>query len=199
MFSLNTKLRTGLDHRRNRQHPCKKALFVIRDHGKLRQFLAACCEKNIPLCSGQEFCCFFRALHINSFTAFVSLRTKNSLISYPCIFTGFPDIFCYFCCIRMSGIQNDLRSHLMEKLFHIFCFQPSGTDMKELIFLKEGAAILRSCTGINRNSVLCKKIADRVAFCCAGKNNGFIHSYIPLVLPSCHRYSLSGNFPQRQW
>ena len=43
-----------------------------------------------------------------------------------------------------------------------------------------------------------KKLTECITFCGTCKNNGFIHSYILLALPSCHLCSLSGNFPQKQ-
>ena len=63
----------------------------------------------------------------------------------------------------MSGVQNDLRRFPSEKLLHIFGFQPSGADMEKFIFLQKGAAIFRSCTGINRNMIFRKELTERIA------------------------------------
>ena len=189
MFSLDPQLRTGADHGRDGKHPGKKPLLVIRDHCKFRQLLASCGKKNVPLCAGKKFCRLLRAFHIDGFTVLLSLRAKNTLIASASVLTGSPDIFGHLCCIGMSGVQNDLRRFPSEKLLHIFGFQPSGADMEKFIFLQKGAAIFRSCTGIDRNMIFRKELTECIALGGPCKNNGFIHSYIPLVLPSCRLHS----------
>ena len=189
MLSFDPQLRTGADHGRDGQHPGKKPLLVIRDHCKFRQLLASCGKKNVPLCAGKKLCRLLRAFHIDGFPVLLPLRAKDTLIAGASVLTGSPDIFCHLCRIGMSGVQNDLRRFPSEKLLHIFGFQPSGADMEKFIFLQKGAAIFRGCTGIDRNMIFRKELTERIALGGPCKNNGFIHSYIPLVLPSCRLHS----------
>ena len=67
--------------------------------------------------------------------------------------------------------------------------EASAAAMEKFIFLQKRAAIFRGCTGIDRNMIFRKELTECIALGGPCKNNGFIHSYIPLVLPSCRLHS----------
>ena len=194
MFSLKTQFCTGLHHIRQGKNSGIKAFLIIFHPCKTCQFLAACCEQDIPLCLIQILGCRLNALHINSLILTTAGFTQHPSVKCLCFLTGCTDIYCYFRCIRMSRIQYHLRLLLNENLLHGCFVQPSGLYSEIFIFSKRLTAIFCSCKSHCTYLMICQEPADFIPLCGSCKNKNFIHSYILSVLPSCGSVLLSENF-----
>ena len=162
-FSRNTAFFADRNAFRSRKHTCKNAVLHFFIRTIIRQFFAACCQKDVSFCIRQCFnakCCIREVIFFsrNSFYIFFGLIPVKTQIGCALFFGCLFDILCGFLCVRVRSIHDYLNAFSLHKRCDLHLIHPAGMYLNQRIFVHDLLAVLCCHAQIMRAALFTKPL-----------------------------------------